>query len=161
MPDPAQLQQFQDAMQQQMALNSFMWRWWFVIALGWIALNSVFWFFVLRWFLLHVFEIQQKRFFTQLDIFLHQRGIAPHISELAAAPSPQPKPSQNVQPSPVKTAVRDLAADVDNLIAKARPAPSEPLPTNRTPLERAWDDLNAANRTPPNPGDDSRFKPKG
>jgi hypothetical protein len=124
--------------------------------LWWVAI-----FFAARWFLLHVFAIQQKRFFTQLDIFLHQRGIAPHIPEAAPVPSPQPKPAQTAPPSPVKTAVRDLAAEVDNLIAKARPAPSETPTTNRTPLERAWHDLNNPNKPPPNPGDDSRFKPQG
>ena len=74
---------------------------WMVISV--VALNILTWvilFFIARWFLLHVFEIQQKRFFTRLDIFLHQRGIAPHIPETKATLPAQQAHFRDAPPKP-------------------------------------------------------------
>jgi len=163
MPDPAQLQQIQDAMQQQMqmttALAFYAFRWWILAGFCLSAINAVSSFYLARWFLLHVFEMQQKRFFTQLDIFLHQRGIAPHIAEPTATPQAQPNPFQPAAQSPVQAAVKDLAAELDSLIAKGHDAPSNAPSPDRTPLERAWDELNGSAVSSP-AADDSRFRPK-
>ena len=127
-----------------------------------VILGGVGGFFYTRWFLLHVFEIQQKLFFTQLDMFLHQRGIAPHVPEppsVTKATSPGSKPAAH--PTPIKSAVRDLAAEVDSLIAQARPPAAKAHSLDRTPFEQAWEDLSKlpGSHRPEDP--DARFKPKG
>jgi hypothetical protein len=150
-------QQQADAAMAHMQAQFF---WWMVVMIGWSILGPIIGFFIARWFLLHVFEIQQKRFFTQLDIFLHQRGIAPHISEFMAPAPAQQSVVRDAPPSPVKTAVRDMAAELDSLIAKGRATPGKAPSTDRTPLERAWEELNSGTKPHPESGEDERYKPK-
>jgi len=155
MNDPlAQLQRSQqqiEAMQAQ-AQQTLLW-----VCIGYVLLGiicSVVTFFVYRWFLLHVFAIQQKRFFTELDLFLHQRGLAPHI------PNPLPITSK----PPTGTA-QPAAGSSKNLTAAAlarftAPTPSHPAApvSTKPPLPTAWEELNRP--VPEPPAEDSRYMPK-
>ena len=112
-------------------------------------------FFVLRWFLLHVFGIQQKRFFAELDLFLYQRGIAVRVPESYSPPRPQ----QAVETSRVKEVVKDLVATVDRFAEPKQTKPKEAAKLDETAMERAWRELQNSGR-PDVASDDARFMPK-
>ena len=135
------------------SLKALGWLWAFIISF--YIVGAIISFLVARWFLLHVLGIQQKRFFAQLDLFLYQRGIAPHVAESYPAP-PQPQPAAT---SRVKEIAKDLAATVDKLAEPSKPKPSGAATLDETPLERAWRELEKSNKPPASP-EDSKYMPK-
>jgi hypothetical protein len=147
------LQQFQEQSETAIALfrEQLLWSLGFGICLN--ILGAVVTFFVVRWFLLHVFEIQQKRFFAELDLFLYQRGIVPLVPESSSAGWPQ----QAVETSRVTEIAKDLVANLDT--EPKQPKTSDPVELDQTPLERAWRELQNSGR-PAVSSDDARFRPK-
>ena len=153
-----QLQQQNEALQLQFAAQAAQgveaMRWFLALAISSYVVGAIISFFVARWFLLHVLGIQQKRFFAQLDLFLYQRGIAPHVAESYPAP-PRSQPAAS---SRVKEIAKDLVATVDKLAEPTKPKPSAAT-LDETPLERAWRELEKSNKPSASP-EDSKYMPK-